>query len=122
MTVTLTNHGLLVQGSCLGSLDDFAGPCSKPHGSSFVRNRLLFLKKGNDGIRCFFVKFSAIGLFQTSNISGKFNDSDLHSETKSQVRNFRFAGKLNSFNFTLGPAISKSPWNKNAINLLKLFN
>ena len=82
--------------------------------AAFVYVLTLVGKKINYLVRGFGIEFSGICIFKTGNVSCKFYDGYLHTETYSEIRNVVYTAVICRYYLSLNSAVSEASRNYHA--------
>ena len=106
--MSLGDISLLVGGKRKAILRNLAWAGAQPHRRSLVRNVPLFFHYVDDRMGRILIELSAVGFLEVGNVTGKFDNGDLHTEAESKIRNLVFACVLYGRNLAFGASIPKT--------------
>ena len=112
---------IFIQSSRPCSFFQLARIDAEAHGTAFFRDVFLIGHEVDDGIFPVGNKFGRVGLFHVAHVSGKFDNSALHTEAEPKEGNFIFTGITNSVDFPLYTAVAKAAGDDDTINTGKYF-
>src|SRR5207247_9380809 len=86
-------------------------PRAKPHARACIGHTTLLLEQRDDRLRNVPVEFSAVGVFDSADVSRELNCCLLHAEAESVVRHLVFASEPGRLDFSLDAALAESARN-----------
>src|SRR4051812_20122656 len=97
-----------------------AGPRPKAHGSAELIHTAQLAQFIDDAVRRRRIELRAVGVFQATGISSKFNNSGLHTQANAEVRDALGPGILNCPNHARNSTLPEAARHQDAIDLFKL--
>src|SRR5262245_31154384 len=119
MAKALTYHVLSVKPIHPGPWGEQDSVATQPLRASQVINLLLFREQGNERFWRVGLELRARGLFQATDMPGKFNRRHLKSEAEPQIGYLPFAGILNHPNHAFGATHAIAPRDNDPVHPFK---
>ena len=102
------------------SRNNFCRPGSQPHTCAFVTYAALLFQQRDDRVRIVLVELGAVGVFDSTYVSGEFNRGHLHAQAQTKERDSVLASVTRGVDFSFRSANAKSTGNENAGYIFQL--
>src|SRR4029434_10420880 len=92
--------------------NNFCRPGSQPHTCAFVTYAALLFQQRDDRVRIVLIELGAIGVFDSTYISGEFNRGELHVQAAAKKMGSVLSSVTRSVDFSFRSASAKSTGNE----------
>src|SRR5574344_209226 len=120
MTVAFLYMFLVVDTKCARTLFQYTFISSQTHRPAHVCDILLVLHDIYDIMFCLFIHFATVGIIITENVTGKFDNHHLHTETDTECRYIMCTGIMRSDDFAFYTALTESRTDYDTVHILQL--
>ena len=121
VTVPFVNGFLFVQLVCLGRFIQDTGVGTKAQCTADIFYSVLIRHQGNDRMGGVGVQLNTVGVVHSADMTGKFHNGKLHSQTQAQERDAVLTGILDSAEFAVNATVSETAGHKNSLDAAQNF-
>lgn len=104
----------------MGTGGKHAGLGTEPHCAAFAVDGFLAFEEADDGVASIGGEFGAVGVGESEDIAGEFDDGALHSEADAEEGDLMFAGELDGLDFAFDTAHTEAAGNENAVDAFEV--